>query len=508
MADQVYCGLMKVQLKPAFLLAPLAALLIAAAPTSAPTTGPAAREAQLARAAELLDAGKPDEALLLLDAALAQSDLPADRGQVEGLRSFALARAGKFAESRAAIEFAVDAAINPTPLLMRQLFVLRALTNDVPAAGQALQLIAATDPKWLADLPTELVSAVLADTREEERKFDLALTLVTAGYAPADQSVGDGDALRLVAIAGLVGRDRLDEARPIVAALINPVSLVRLAVDRRYQPLWPALEARLGPGADLADAMFIAAAEKALAKAPQSIVARGGLAEALNIASKEPEALARIADVGATPDALARMSERELWVMNLKANLLADAGRVADALAALDAMAALPAEGRPGTLAFRIIAADMAVEAGRHEEALRRLAGIDAKGLTPFAQQAIAGIRVCALARSGRTAEATAAAAGLPAGWSADGNNRAVQAALGCLGNMAAAAALLIKRLDMPDTRDDVLFELQPFVIADRAGAPDRATKATLRSLKARPDVKAAFLRYGRDLPPAVSPPR
>ena len=501
-----YCGAMTHRFKPVFLLAPLAALLIAAAPTG--MAAPPAREEQLAQAAALVDAGKAAEALAILDRLLASSDLPADRGQVEGLRSFALARAGKFAESRAAIEFAADAAITPSLLLLRQLFVLRAITDDVPAAGQALQLIAATDPKWLAELPTELVNAVMVDTKDDDRKFDLALTLVTAGYAPADQTVGDSDALRMTVITGLAKRGRLDEAQPVVAALVNTVSIVRLAIDRRFQSLWPSLETRLGAGADAADAAFIAAAERALAKAPQSIIARAGLAEALNIASKEPEALARIADIGETPEALARMSERELWAINLKAGLLADAGRSDAALAALDAAAALPAETHPQVAAFRIIAADMAEEAGRHDEALKRVAAIDSKGLNPFGLQALAGIRVCALARSGRMAEATTAAAALPAGWTSDGNNRAVQAGLACAGRLDAAAAVLIKRLEHDDSRDDVLFELQPFLINDRANAPDRATKASLRLLKARPDVKAAFTRLGRDLPAAISPPR
>jgi hypothetical protein len=94
------------------------------------------------------------------------------------------------------------------------------------------------------------------------------------------------------------------------------------------------------------------------------------------------------------------------------------------------------------------------------------------------------------------------------ANWTKDANNRALQAALSCLGKLDAAAALLIKRLEMEDSRDDVLFELQPFIINDRPNAPDRVTKASLRALKARPDVKAAFLKWGRDLPTAISPPR
>jgi hypothetical protein len=493
--------------KPVFLLAPLAALLIAAAPTG--SGAPPAREDRLAQAAALVDAGKPGDALAILDALLAASDLPADRGQVEGLRSFALARIGKFAEARQAIEYAVDAAMNPSLLLLRQLFVLRTLTADVPGAGQTLQLIATSNPAWLPELPSELINDVMRGlASDEERRFDLALTLVTAQYAPADQTVGDGDELKLAVIAGLVRRNRLDEARPIAATLLNPVSLVRLGVDRRFLALWPEMEARLGPGADTADAAYIAAAEARLAKSPTSLIALSGVAEALNIASKEPEALARIADVGTTPEALAKLTNRETWIINLKARLLADGGQIDKALATLDSVAALPAETNPNGLAFRIIAADLAEEAGRHADALKRIEAAQSADLNDWGKAALAAIKTCALARSGQAADAAKAAATLPTGWTKEGNNRALQAAFSCLKREADAAALLIKRLDDEDSRDDALFDLQPFLLADRPNAPDRMTKGDLRALKARPDVKAAFLKYGRDLPAAVSPPR
>ncbi|WP_164157242.1 hypothetical protein [Sandarakinorhabdus rubra] len=492
--------------KPVFLLAPLAVLLIAAAPTE-PGSGPS-REQQLAEAAAMVDNGKAAEALALLDTLLAEADLPADKGQIQGLRSFALARTGKIIEARAAIEFAVDASLNPSLLLLRQQFVLRAITGDIPAAAQTLQLVAVSNADWLEALPTELVGEVLRGVSEEQQRFDLAFTLVTAGYAPPDQTVGQGDDLKLQVIAGLAQRGRLDEAAPVIASLLNPVSLVRLGIDRRYAALWPSLEQRLGPGADTADAAFIAAAEAELAKAPQSLVARSGVAEALNIASKEPEALARIKDIGTTPEALAKMSDRELWIINQKAALMVDAGDVEGALAALDAVVALPGEPRANALAFRIIAADMAAEAGRHDEALRRVKDVPAASLNEYGRVALAAIQACALVRSGKPAEATSAAAALPAGWVKDGNNRATQAALACLGRTDAAAAILIRRLEDAGSRDDALFELQPFLLADRPNAPDRMSKVVLRALKARADVKAAFLKWGRDLPAVVSPPR
>lgn len=509
-------------MEPAFLWAAIAALTLAGpaaaapprnpppAPAPAPVVPPgdaAGRAAQLAQAAQLVDDGNSDAALALLDPLLAASDLPADRGQVQTLRSFALARLGRLPEAREAIEFAAGAALNPTPLVLRQLFVLRALGGDVPAAAQTLQLVAVSNAAWLASLPTDLVDDVVrATASDDERHFDLAFTLVSAGYAPADHTVGDGEGLKLAVIEGLARRGRLEEAAPVIAALINPVSLVRLAIDRRYQSLWPALEARLGPGADVADAAYVAAAEKQLAKAPDSPIARIGLAEALNIASREPEALARIADLGGTAQALASLPNRALWGMSLKANLLADAGRVDDALAALDGVAALPDNGRGVVLAMRVLAADVAGETGRYDAALARADAI--RDLSDYGAQALAAVRICALARSGRRADAAAAAQALPTGWAKEANNRAVQNALSCLGRLDAAAAVLIGRLAADDSRSDALFDLQPFLLADRPSAPGRASRADMRLLKARPDVKAAFAKWGRDLPAAVSPPR
>jgi hypothetical protein len=501
--------------KPAILLAPLAFMLpmagTRAAPTAPPATSlaaPMAREDRLAQAAGLIDANKTVEALSLLDGLLAEADLPAERGQIEGLRSFALARQGKVAEARTSIEFAVDAALNPSLLLLRQLFVLRALSGDVAAAGQALQLIAVSNPKWLAELPTELVSQVLAGITDADQKFDLSLTLVGADYAPRDEAAAAGDGLKLQVITGLATRDRLDEALPIIEKLINPVSLVRLAIDRRYQSLWPALEKRLGPGADLADAVYLKASKAALDAAPDDLVARLGHAQALNIASQEKDALV-LADTAQTAEAMAKLPDNGLWLVNLAAQLLADLGQVDAALARYTAAATLDVRERPSLAGLLINHALLADQAGRADAALaaadvaERRMGAD---MNDVGQLYLAGVRACARHRQGNAAAATAALAPLLA--APDRNADAYFQAMLCLGRTEDAARAIIRRLDDPAKRTEALFELQPFLIADHAALPGRSSRADLRALKARADVKAAFAKWGRDLPAAVSPPR
>lgn len=494
--------------KPAILLAPL--LLVAAPSSAAPTAPPTmvSREARLAQAAGLIDAGKPADALVLLDGLLADADLPADRGQIEGLRSFALARLGKLADARKAAEFAVDSTMNPTLLLLRQLFVLRAISGDAPAAGQTLQLIAVSNPKWLAELPSEMVGQVVAGIEDANQKFDLAYTLVGAGYAPADQTVASGDALKLQVIAGLAQRGRLAEAQPFIDQLLNPVSLVRLAIDRRYQSLWPALEQRLGPGADTADAAYLQASKAAFDAAPDSIIARLGHAQALNIASQEQDALA-LADIAQTAEAMAKLPDNGLWLVNLAAQLLADLGQVDAGLARYAAAASLDGNDRPSLTGLLINHALLAEQVGRNDAALaaadlaERKAGDD---INDYGKLFLSAVRACARHRQGDAAGTTAALAPLLA--APDRNPDAYFQAMLCTGRNDEAARSIISRLDDPAKRSEILFELQPFLIADHAALPGRRSRADLRALKARPDVKAAFAKWGRDLPAAVSPPR
>jgi hypothetical protein len=357
--------------------------------------------------------------------------------------------------------------------------------------------------QWLATAEVDQIAQVIRDYGEERFAFPVAKAIV-ARREERGPLASTAELAQLVAGAVKTREPGQDPATRTFQAL-------RIFVNAELEELEQALSASLDllqPEGRLVVISFHSLEDRIvkqfIARHSREVVDRRvpfAQGQVLKL-----EALERIKDIGASPEALAKMTNRELWTLNLKAALLNDAGRTDEALAVLDAVASLPAEGRPNTLAFRIIAADMAEEASRHADALTRVAAADSADLNDYGKQALAGIRVCALARSGKLAEAQKIA--LLAGWTKEGNNRALQAAFACLGRLDAAAAVLIKRLDDESSRDDALFELQPFLINDRPNAPDKLTKAALRALKARPDVKAAFLKHGRDLPAAIAPPR
>ena len=483
--------------------APLALLLMAAAPVEAPGF-----EKQLGSAATLVDANKSAEALLVLDPMLAATEFPAERGQIQALRSFALARLDRLPEALVAIEAGVASLDTPSALVLRQLFLLRALNGDSKGASETLQLIAASDPKALGSLPTDIVNRVMRDiAKDTQRSFDLDYSMVSASWQPADATLAEIDWLRLRLITGLAQRGRIDDAGPFLDAVLNPVVLVRIGIDRRFAALWPAVEARLGPQADIADAAYVAAAKARFDAAPQSITARLGYAEALNIASREPEAMA-VADVARTPAELAALADREIWIVNLHAALLGDAGKIDAALARYAALNATPPNGRTSMIGTIINQALFAESVDRPRDALAAADFADSPGvpMNQFGKLYLAQARTCAMTQLGKTPEAAGFAAPLISNPAE--NDEAYLAAMICLGRMDAAAAAIVRRLGDAEDRTDMLFELQPFLLADRPAVRDARQRAALRTLKARPDVKAAFVKAGRDLPVKVAPLR
>jgi hypothetical protein len=496
------------------LLAPLLLTLVATAPLRAAIPDPRAaieapgNEQQLGTAATLVDANKPGEALAILDPLLAATDLPIERGQIEALRSFALARLQRIPEAHKAIETGVASNPSPSLLLLRQLFLLRAFDGDPAGASDTLQLIAASMPDGLAQLPSEVVGDVMRSIKDDEtRAFNTDYALVAAGWSPPDATLADADWLRLRLMTGLAKRGRLDDVPAVLARVLSPVILVRMGIDRRFESLWPVIEKRLGPGADIADAAYVAAAKARFDKTPQSLIARLGYAEALNIASREPEAMA-IADVATTPAELASLNDQEIWLVNLHAALLGDAGRIDAALARYEALNAGPIAGRGNLIGTMINEALFAESANRPESALAAAdrAARYADGISEAGRFYLAQARACALQQQGKSAEAATTAAPIIA--KPEVNDNAFLATMICLGRMGEAADAITRRLGDADTRGEMLFQLQPFLIADATKLREVKLRAAMRALKARPEVKTAYLKAGRDMPQAVAPPR
>ncbi len=487
-----------------------ALLLTSAVPIAAqPAADSPAIEAVLQSGVALMNDGKASEALIMLDAALAAAVLPAERGRIQQLRAFILAGLERIPEARAAMEFAIASNPDPTPALLSMLFKLRAFTDDPVAAAETLVLLTVSDPAGLALIPTELIGRVRAGlAKDEPRGFDLDFALVGAGWLANTPEAATLDVIRQSVIKGLLARERADEAATMLAAVRDPEILIRMGIDRRFLTLWPAIEARLGPGAATASNAAVARAKEDFDKTPDELAARRAYAQALNLAAREEEALA-IASGGATQGAaLDKLGDEDLWLVDLEARLLAHIGRYDAALARYDQLAGSALEGRPGLIGPIIARAMFANELGRPDAALAAadFAEQHAELASASGRLYIAAARACALVTLGDAIAAQGAAS--PVLSAPDDNPQATLSTLMCLGQTDAAAATVRAALDDPARRGAMLWQLQPFLIADRGGATDNRMRAGMRALKARPDVSAAFRAVGRDLPAKVSPPR
>lgn len=461
-----------------------------------------------------MNAGREAEALAQLDAVLARTELPAERGRIEQLRGFLLARLNRLEDARTAIEFAVSTDPAPNAAVLSTLFKLQLFTDNPVAAAETLVLLAASYPEALDLVTPEMVGRLHAGLVDDRvRVFDLDLALINARWLQDDASEGMLDDLLDGTIAGLLARGRIDEAVAMLTMVKKASTLLSMAIDRRFTPVWPAVAARLGPGARTASAAEVVRTKQWFDAVPNDGAARLAYASALNNAAREPEALAVAA--GAAPDAAAldALPEQDLWIVDLEARLLGHLGRFDEAMARYESLAKSRIENRGGLIAQIINWGLYAVEIDRPEAALVAADYADSKGAaaSPYGRLYIAMMRTCALARLGRTDEAEAAAKPLlipaEAGNEA-GNSQALLGALICLERKDAAAGLVVQALADPVRMPDMLWKLQPLLIDDREGGIDVRHRAGLRALKARPDVRAAFEAKGRDLPAAISPPR
>lgn len=315
---------------------------------------------------------------------------------------------------------------------------------------------------------------------------------------PSDGDVESGDFIRSILLEDRLAAGDMTAARSFASGITALSTTLPVLVGKRYDAALPTDADRM--------AMLRAAIARqdrttgeALAGGPTDPHRLLRRAQYLRGLARDAEALALLRPHITNVAAIAANGEHGVWVVNEAAFAMAALERYDEAIALMDRIAALPLAGNPSLISLRINHLELLWEAGRHEEALRRAAALDADAgrfASDYGKMWIAAARVCALAGLNRSGEAAPQLERLRE--LSEVNPSALSRAYLCLGDEAAAGALMVTRLQAADP-DPAIMVLQDYSLGSSHGGAV-ALAARLAALRDRPEVRAAFDRVARRL--------
>ena len=271
-----------------------------------------------------------------------------------------------------------------------------------------------------------------------------------------------------------------------------------MLIDRVFEPIWPALEARAGDQMAAVGEKAIVQAEVEFREAPDSVTNKKKLLSALAAMRRfeEADAIGKLID----PDGkqLAAADEDYGWAINEHAFALHSWGRKDEAdrrfAALVDARAD---EGWVVSMAINRV--ELLVRDRNYAAADRLMAVTETHAATKgsgYARQLVRRLKLCTLIGLGRKAEAEAVLIEL-ARHADDAPTASVEGYL-CAGRTAEAKALVLKLLADPDRAPGALSSLQ----RGRMLSSDPSVwDSHWIALRQDASVEAAFQKAGRDLP-------
>ncbi len=398
------------------------------------------------------------------------------------------------------------AASDPQSPLVRSIGVVVAIsTGDMVEAGNRLADVADEAPAALARLTGRAVSAItqgLTEQRAYPVRDRLFIALARADWQPRDRP-DMRDSFAVGAIDALLSKGRREEASALLPRVDAPEMLANMAMERHYQPLWPAIEARMGPNGSVAVDRFAASRLDAFANGPDDRNARRDAARSFILLGRFPE----VSEVAAPVAIADTMTEADVAIVRYDAQALAAQGRIDAAVERLRPFSTVDLARAPNAASGVVSLAELLDEHGRTQDALAVARSGIARGSEALSAWGVGWLKrteVCSLATLGKTAEANRLGDALKV--NAKTNEAAAVEGLLCLKRGDDAAALAVATLATPEGADVLADQFQPRdALWASSGSRLRALWSEFRQ---RPDVRAAFDKAARILPESLWPAR
>ncbi len=367
-------------------------------------------------------------------------------------------------------------------------------------AGHSLVMLAKHWPQRLQDIDDgyvtgtahELDTVTDADSRIEllEALFDADYNLAN-GHQPSHL-------WRDLSVA-LLAAGRTERARLAAARITYPLTLVSLRVDRRYADIVSALPQHFDIDRAIAEDREQAAADmrarprslEAVMGYTYALLGSGRATEVLRVAE---EALARIARAAPDTAPYDDVEEYRPWIMNNRTIALQNLGRRDEALAQLERASTLDENGSTN-VSQAINLASFYLALGRPQDAIDAMDRIDwARDMSGYGKMQMQGVRHDALRALGRKEEAAQALMYLRDHQRDDPDSYFY--ALLDEGDLDAASAQLVARLEDPYQRNDALLGVQRYLETPMTGI-EREIERRRQAVLDRPGVREAIEKVG-----------
>lgn len=300
-------------------------------------------------------------------------------------------------------------------------------------------------------------------------------------------------AMTLARIAAEQGDET--KALALLDRTTDPIALLTVAQDRRFEKIWPEMEA-----AGRFDWIKVQTADlerwrEQSRRQPELLLNVASQIDALRALGRYEEAMALGEDYARrlkTREAFSDAGEQRSWLLNNHAYTLFDLGRYDEADKTM-----AKAEGRDG-VSQRINRAELLIDAGKSAQALKVLDTVKEKQSSAYGLMWRDAGQACAKAQLGDAPAARALAQSMAPRWK--DNAAALTKALVCAEQSDEAAALYVRRLDDPTTRAEALEAFRRGRAPPSETAFQRTFRARLDAVQTRPEVQAAVTRWGRAL--------
>lgn len=421
-----------------------------------------------------------------------------------GIRLLALAALGRRDEAQAGIDRLVLAGpteVQPHIDAWWSALILEDTARAVAVVEGASRRVRGVDRPELrrqlgAEVPRAMFARLGGDAMRPLR-VRLAAALVRIDW-PGDSDRVAGEDLRMMLLDDRLAAGDVGGAAEMAGLLRTPSAVLSLILLRRY-------DAVIGADRDRLAMLREALAEEDRVTAEAVAVRQPGVdqllarARYLRAVGRNAEAWTVVEPMTRDVAATVSAGTNGIWLIDQAVGILHALHRKDQALALDRRLVAVPLTVNGELIGVYINHIAFLSESGLDAEALdyaRQIERDHAARANAYGKMWISSGIVCALAGLGRAAEAAPVLARMRA---ASGDN---PAALGrahlCLGDTAAAEALLLRRLEDPNSTMLVL-EFQEFAL-DRDPPEPGSRAAQMRALRERPAVRPAFDRVARRL--------